>query len=102
VEPDLVRADPSLLDKDLAKTKEILVQYAGAIQMLFYHQSAEGATSGDQLGQITLPQFRGVMTAAKVRVRFEACHPDIPSCNSMVADQPAGFVLAGHHTQVPT
>lgn len=33
--------------------------------MMFYNQSAEGASSGDQLGQITLPQFRGVMLAAK-------------------------------------
>lgn len=35
------------------------------LQMLFYMQSAEGATAGDQLGQITLPQFRGLMSAAK-------------------------------------
>ncbi len=33
--------------------------------MLFYAQSAEGAASGDQLGQITLPQFRGLMTSSK-------------------------------------
>lgn len=33
VEADLLRADASLLDKDLAKTKELLVQYAGAIQV---------------------------------------------------------------------
>mmetsp|Transcript_22905 Transcript_22905/g.58437 ORF Transcript_22905/g.58437 Transcript_22905/m.58437 type:complete len:440 (-) Transcript_22905:427-1746(-) len=66
VDPDLVRADPSILDKDLAKTKEQLVQYAGALQMMFYNQSAEGASSGEQLGQITLPQFRGIMTSAKV------------------------------------
>ena len=39
---------------------------AGALQMVFYHQSSEGATSGDQLGQITLPQFRGIMQGAKV------------------------------------
>lgn len=35
-------------------------------QVVFYNQSAEGASSGEQLGQITLPQFRGVMTATRV------------------------------------
>lgn len=33
---------------------------------MFYNQSAEGASSGEHLGQITLPQFRGIMTTAKV------------------------------------
>ena len=41
--------------------------------MIFYYQSSEGASSGDQLGQITLPQFRGIMQAAKViTARFPA------------------------------
>ncbi len=41
--------------------------------MLFYSQSTEGASSGEQLGQITLPQFRGLMTAARaVTSRFPA------------------------------
>jgi hypothetical protein len=41
--------------------------------MIFYYQSSEGATSGDQLGQITLPQFRAIMQAAKViNARFLA------------------------------
>ena len=49
------------------------IDFAGALQMVFYHQSSEGATSGDQLGQITLPQFRGIMQAAKViTARFQA------------------------------
>mmetsp|Transcript_2579 Transcript_2579/g.4376 ORF Transcript_2579/g.4376 Transcript_2579/m.4376 type:complete len:436 (+) Transcript_2579:107-1414(+) len=71
VEPDVINADPGLLEKDLQKTKELLMNHAGALQMLFYSQSAEGATGGDQLGQITLPQFRGLMAAAKaVTPRF--------------------------------
>lgn len=36
------------------------------MQMLFLVQSSEGSTSGDQLGQITLPQFRGAMAAGRV------------------------------------
>ena len=41
--------------------------------MIFYYQSSEGASNGDQLGQITLPQFRGIMQAAKViTARFPA------------------------------
>ena len=41
--------------------------------MIFYYQSSEGASSGEQLGQITLPQFRGIMQAAKViTTRFQA------------------------------
>ncbi len=41
--------------------------------MIFYFQSSEGASSGEQLGQITLPQFRGIMQAAKViTTRFPA------------------------------
>ncbi|KAL6756834.1 hypothetical protein V8C86DRAFT_2641855 [Haematococcus lacustris] len=66
VEVELLRTDPTLLDKDLGKTKELLMHHAGALQMMFYYQSAEGATAGDQLGAITLPQFRGLMTSAKV------------------------------------
>jgi hypothetical protein len=42
------------------------------VQMMFYMQSAEGATAGDQLGQITLPQFRGLMSAAKVGSALQA------------------------------
>ena len=39
--------------------------------MVFYIQSSEGAGSGEQLGQITLPQFRGLMLAAKaITTRF--------------------------------
>lgn len=38
----------------------------GSLQTIFLYQSSEGAAGGDQLGQITLPQFRGVMQAAKV------------------------------------
>eukprot|EP00955_Chlamydomonas_euryale_P092340 364699-Chlamydomonas_euryale.AAC.8 len=34
--------------------------------MVFYLLSSEGATSGQQLGQITLPQFRSFMQQAKV------------------------------------
>ncbi|MEW5310495.1 MAG: hypothetical protein WDW38_002290 [Sanguina aurantia] len=37
----------------------------GALQMIFLVQSAEGATSGEQLGQMTLPQFRGIMSLSK-------------------------------------
>ena len=51
----------------------LLSSLAGALQMIFYHQSSEGAASGDQLGQITLPQFRAIMQAAKViNARFLA------------------------------
>ena len=51
----------------------LFVYLAGALQMIYYHQSSEGATSGDQLGQITLPQFRAIMQAAKViNARFLA------------------------------
>lgn len=68
-----MKTDPTILDKDLAKTKELLVQCAGALQMMFYLQSSEGASAGDQLGQITLPQFRGIMASAKaITPRFAA------------------------------
>mmetsp|Transcript_37672 Transcript_37672/g.83892 ORF Transcript_37672/g.83892 Transcript_37672/m.83892 type:complete len:441 (-) Transcript_37672:2613-3935(-) len=65
VEADLLKTDPSILERDLDKVKELLMQYAGSMQMIFLYQSSEGASSGDQLGQITLPQFRGVMQAAR-------------------------------------
>ena len=54
---------------------------AGAIQMLFLLHSADGtaagggssATAGEQLGVLTLPQFRSTMAAAKVLTpRFTA------------------------------
>ncbi len=33
VEQDLLRADPSMLEQDLERTKELLVQHAGALQV---------------------------------------------------------------------
>ncbi|EFJ42408.1 hypothetical protein VOLCADRAFT_97483 [Volvox carteri f. nagariensis] len=70
IEPDLMRADAAVAEKDLEKVKALLVQYAGAVQMMFLLQSADGSTnnttSGDQLGNLTLPQFRSAMAADKV------------------------------------
>ncbi|KAF5840410.1 hypothetical protein DUNSADRAFT_16787 [Dunaliella salina] len=76
-DPDMIRADPTIVDTDLGRVKQLLMDYAGAMQVVFYNQSAEGASSGDQLGQITLPQFRGVMTATKATTaRFPAENVD--------------------------
>lgn len=82
IEPDLMRADPGVAERDLQdKVKGLLVQYAGAIQMLFLLHSADGtaagggssATAGEQLGVLTLPQFRSTMASAKVLTpRFTA------------------------------
>lgn len=33
VEPEMVKVDASLMDKDLQKTKELLIEYAGAMQV---------------------------------------------------------------------
>ncbi|GLC43541.1 hypothetical protein PLESTM_001484500 [Pleodorina starrii] len=70
IEPDLMRADAAVAEKDLEKVKALLVQYAGAVQMMFLLQSADGSTnsttSGEQLGNLTLPQFRSAMATAKV------------------------------------
>lgn len=73
VDADSVKGPAAGVDQDLAETKKILVQYSGSIQMVFYYQSSEGASSGDQLGQITLPQFRGLMQSSKaITPRFPA------------------------------
>mmetsp|Transcript_34108 Transcript_34108/g.61492 ORF Transcript_34108/g.61492 Transcript_34108/m.61492 type:complete len:458 (-) Transcript_34108:462-1835(-) len=66
VDPDLYKADPSIAEADLDKVKQYLLQYAGALQMIFWIQSSDGASSGEQLGQLTLPQFRSLMQMAKV------------------------------------
>ncbi|GAX72798.1 hypothetical protein CEUSTIGMA_g253.t1 [Chlamydomonas eustigma] len=61
------------ISEDLEVVKDVLMRNAGAMQMVFYFQSSEGASNGDQLGQITLPQFRGIMIQAKViTTRFPA------------------------------
>uniref|UniRef100_A0A7R9VJD9 Uncharacterized protein n=1 Tax=Chlamydomonas euryale TaxID=1486919 RepID=A0A7R9VJD9_9CHLO len=52
--------------EDLQEVKKLLVEFAAPLQMVFYLLSSEGATSGQQLGQITLPQFRSFMQQAKV------------------------------------
>lgn len=66
LEPDLVRQDPGIVDKDLERVKQTLVTYAGALQMLFLYHSSEGIQTSDQLCRMTLPQFRTLMQATKV------------------------------------
>lgn len=58
--------DDSGIDADLADTKKILMKLSGQVQMMFYFMSSEMASTGDQLGQITLPQFRKLMEISKV------------------------------------
>eukprot|EP00798_Chlamydomonas_sp_ICE-L_P014421 gene14421-20427_t len=65
IEPVLVKTDPQVVEKDLEMVKELMLKHAGSLQMLFWVQSSEGASSGDQLGHITLPQFRGIMQSSK-------------------------------------
>ncbi|KAG1680749.1 hypothetical protein FOA52_008082 [Chlamydomonas sp. UWO 241] len=57
---------PGRPEADLQEVKKLLIQFAAPMQMVFYAWSAEGASSGQQLGTITLPQFRGMMQQAKV------------------------------------
>ena len=70
VDHDSVR-DEAGLDTDLGDVKKLLLQHAGQIQVMLYIMSSEGAANemaGEQLGQITLPQFRKLMEISKVTV----------------------------------
>lgn len=67
LEPDLVAQDPSTANADLERTKDLIIQHAGGLQMMFWCYTCEGgAGSPDQICRMTLPQFRALMQAGKV------------------------------------
>lgn len=46
VEPELLKPDPSVLDKDLEKVKDLLMQYAGAMQVSAFARVNQYCTWG--------------------------------------------------------
>ncbi|GMH35101.1 hypothetical protein BSKO_02969 [Bryopsis sp. KO-2023] len=58
--------DPSSGMEDLARVKEILVKYAGALQATFLYYECDGQKNPDTIGRMIMTQFRTLMQAAKV------------------------------------
>eukprot|EP00879_Flechtneria_rotunda_P027528 GHRR01029494.1.p1 GENE.GHRR01029494.1~~GHRR01029494.1.p1 ORF type:complete len:381 (+),score=140.39 GHRR01029494.1:430-1572(+) len=63
---DAEQQDAAAGANDLARVREVLLQHAGALQMLFLLYTCEASTPIDAIHRMTLPQFKAMLQAAKV------------------------------------
>uniref|UniRef100_A0A383WE37 Uncharacterized protein n=1 Tax=Tetradesmus obliquus TaxID=3088 RepID=A0A383WE37_TETOB len=58
--------DAAAAESSLSRVREVLLQHAGALQMLFLLYTCEASTPVDAIHRMTLPQFKAMLHAAKV------------------------------------
>lgn len=70
--PFLLEQDPEHESSDLAKVKETLEKYAGALQALFLFYECDGQKSADTIGRMIMTQFRSLMQVLDTPMDFSA------------------------------
>jgi len=113
-------ADPAAGETDLRRVKEILVQHAGALQMLFLLSTADASTPIEAINRMTLAQLKALLTAVRVMVpggvtadsvdrafagvlgtpRALARKAENPSAAPLTLDLPDFFVVLVHVAQL--
>eukprot|EP00891_Asterochloris_glomerata_P007683 jgi/Astpho2/7683/fgenesh1_pg.00115_%23_75_t len=66
VEPALLLKDPEFLHQDLQATKDVLMQWGGALQAVFTVFQLQGDVTYEQVARMNVTQFRQVMATAKL------------------------------------
>ncbi|DBA76978.1 hypothetical protein WJX77_003816 [Trebouxia sp. C0004] len=68
VEPALLQQNPNLLERDLQETRDVLLQWAGALQAIFtiYQLQGEADVTVEHITRMNIQQFRHFISNAKV------------------------------------